>query len=246
MAIDREIHVAKANILKLLKFDEDIREAVTTGRRLRNCTFVQPRSAEKINTTSVCFVGVAHTGVNVGPVVAAATSMRFLNWNQSIKTELDRMNKGAQANPDAGRNRLTETLLQQTSWGVAEVSEDHAFKVGAPRAVQIAMLKAIGSVLTKMAPYSGSIIVLVDESQTIPELRYGQMAIANGTTRSACLAAADVVAHAYRARVLEKLEQYAPPKQPYLRGEPQDFAPPIEVPPGNFLLTYPLAHNISR
>ncbi len=138
--------MAKANILKLLKFDQDLREAVATGRRLRNCTLTQP-AAISDDEGELCLIGIEEVGGRSGPVFAAATSLKCVSWNQGLKSEIERMSQNARTTSDGGRNKLCELLLEQTAWGLAKVCEKEIQELGKTRACRIAMTRALDSVL---------------------------------------------------------------------------------------------------
>jgi ribonuclease HII len=237
--------VAKANILKLLGFDEDVREAVVSGRRLRNCTLVRPPSPTNIAPQDLCFIGVEEISGSRGPVVAAAASICSLNWNQGLKNELERLNRGPRGAAEAMRNQLTETLLEQTVWAIGEVSQEQAAKAGSVRASQIAIIRAIDSVLIQLDTSLNGIIVLIDEQKTIDQLKHFQMAISNASDRSASVAAAFAVAKAYRERAIARTIAKRRTEVATKSGI-ENFAPPSPEEIAAFGMASPIMQVISR
>jgi ribonuclease HII len=233
--------VAKANILKLLKFDEDTREAVATGRRLRNCVLTQPTTISG-GEGELCLIGIEEVGGRSGPVFAAATSLKCVRWNQSLKAEMERMSRSARADSEGGRNKLCELLLEQTVWGLAKVSEEKIREVGKVRASQIAMMQALDAALKKLGTNIGRIVVLIDDQKTIAEISYAQMVIANACERSATVAAAQAVARAYRESSTKQINRAVVRQAAATPSTLKSFAPPCDP----YIMPSPTVHGVMR
>ena len=239
--------MAKANILKLLKFDDDIRDAIIAGRRLRNCTLHQKDSINPtLRQSELCFIGISLATSRSGPAAAAAASLSCINPNESIKSEIERLTRGTKLLFSPAKNKLSESLLDSTVWAITRVNQDQAAKIGAVRAGQIALLKAIDSVISKLNPTADSIVIVMDELETIAGLKYAQMAVANGQERSASVATAFTVAGAYREILAKQAERakrvtsFAP--QPIM----EDFAPPSQQSDKNAVTAPPPVVPLSR
>jgi len=237
--------VAKGNILKLLGFDEDIRDAFLSGRRLRNCTLIHPPAAPTLSAQDLCFIGVEEIGGTRGPLIAAAASICSLNWNQGLKTELDRLNRGSRAAAETMRNQLAETLLEQTVWAIGEVSQEQAAKAGSARASQIAIVRAIDSVLVQLDTDPNGIVIIIDEQKAIDKLKHFQMAIANASDRSASVAAAFTVAKTYRDKLIARTQSKAKVPAATKSGV-ENFAPPSPQEIAALGLSSPVMNVVTR
>ena len=200
--------MAKASILKLLKFDDDLREALCSGRRLRNCT-VHRRSTEPIanakpNPGELRLIGMTTQSDGSGKTVAAAVCLRSINWNQGLKSELERLNSNSKSALTTTRNKLSQSLLESTVWSALRINKRQAEKIGSAQAGQIATLKAIDHVLQRLNPHPETVVILASTGETISTLKYTQAEIANGLERSACLAAAHTVAQTYLLQLSKK------------------------------------------
>ena len=234
--------LAKANILKLLKFDDDIRDAIIAGRRLRNCTLHQKDSINPtLQPSELCFIGISLATSKSGTAAAAAASLSCINPNESIKSEIERLTRGTKLFFSPAKNKLSESLLDSTVWAITKVNQDQAAKIGAVRAGQIALLKAIDSVINKLNPAVDSIVIVMDEHETIAGLKYAQMAVANGQERSASVATAFTVAGAY-GDILAKQAERAKQAQSFTpQPKMEDFTPPSHQSDNNAVAAPPPA-----
>ncbi len=134
----------------------------------------------------------AGRGPWAGPVVAAAvvlkpgTSIPGLNDSKLIPEKMR----------DTVYGRVLTAAL---AWGVgqAEVAEVDHWNIH--RATFLAMRRAVAEMLQRLR---GAGLLLVDGRHTIPGVHLAQRAVIHGDRRSACVAAASVIAKVTRDRVM--------------------------------------------
>jgi ribonuclease HII len=199
-------------LLDLLKFDEDLRQLLKTGRPVKNCPPTQGLQLTLFPCQVEHLIGVDEVGRGclAGPVVAGAVSLRQINWNESLKTELDRLNDSKLIVTNT-RNKLAEILIQHTTWGIGQAAVDEINRLGITAAAELAMKRAVDALLAKLqVADSNSIVVLVDGRKPIEQLSLQQVPIPAADAKSACVAAASVIAKVHRDNIMKKLSAHHP------------------------------------
>jgi ribonuclease HII len=143
-------------------------------------------------------------GCLAGPVVAGAVAFSAATLNAALQGSLDRLNDSKQLSANT-REKLSATINSCAHAGVGAASVAEIDLLGITRATDLAMERAIDSVVSQLGADSSSLAILVDGRRPIEQLGYRQIAIIAADNKSASVAAASIVAKVHRDALMSTL-----------------------------------------
>lgn len=133
----------------------------------------------------------AGRGPLAGPVVAAAVAL-------DLDKEIPGINDSKKLTAAAREKLYARITAEAVSWGAAEATVEEIERLNILQATLLAMRRAIEKLRT---PWS---LAIIDGNQIIRDLPAGrQRAIVGGDGRSACIAAASIIAKVTRDRLMK-------------------------------------------
>lgn len=133
----------------------------------------------------------AGRGPIAGPVVVAAVIL-------SYKKQIEGLYDSKLLTPSVREKIYDEILKDAVSFGVGVSSEKRIDRNG----IMSALFSAAKKAIKKLSPPPD--IVLFDGNHKIPELNFRQMNIVKGDRKSACVAAASIIAKVTRDRMMKE------------------------------------------
>lgn len=106
--------------------------------------------------------------------------------------------------PQKREHLYTQIIDQAHSFGIGEASPQEIDEINILQATFLAMRRAVGQ-LTVLPN-----LILIDGNHTVPKLHFPQKCIVKGDQKSACIAAASILAKVTRDRQMEELSEKYP------------------------------------
>lgn len=162
---------------------------------------------KKINTDGAYLIGTdeAGRGCGAGDVVAAA--VYFPHPDKALISELSNLNDSKQLTEKV-REELFDVIINNAIFGIAFGSVEDINKKNILQTSLECMKKACLCVIDKIG--GENVKVLVDGNKPIPNFDYEQKFIIKGDGKSACIAAASILAKVSRDRYMNRLSKEFP------------------------------------
>lgn len=147
----------------------------------------------------------AGRGPGAGPVFAAAVC--FFNLNDKMISSLEKLNDSKKLS-EKTRKELFEIIVNNSFYSIQQGSVDEIEKYNILKTSLLTMKKACSEVISKLNATNP--LVLIDGNKYIPEFKYNQEYIIKGDYKSACIAAASILAKVSRDEFMIELDKKFP------------------------------------
>jgi len=143
----------------------------------------------------------AGRGPGAGPVFAAAVC--FTSYDE----RLEKLNDSKQLSEKV-REELFDVIKENSIYAIYQGSVEEIEKLNILKTSLLSMKRSCDEVISKLN--SKNVLVLVDGNKLILDFKYNQRFIIKGDAKSACIAAASVLAKVSRDRFMKELDKEFP------------------------------------
>lgn len=143
----------------------------------------------------------AGRGPGAGPVFAAAVC--FTSYDE----RLEKLNDSKQLSEKV-REELFDVIKENSIYAIYQGSVEEIEKLNILKTSLLSMKRSCDEVISKLK--SENVLVLVDGNKLILDFKYNQQFIIKGDAKSACIAAASVLAKVSRDRFMKELDKEFP------------------------------------
>lgn len=147
-------------------------------------------------------VDEAGRGPLAGPVVAAAVALKALSFNS-------RIDDSKKLTPLTRQQAFPE-IIQKSFFGIGIVSEKIIDRVNILAATQMAMQKAVASLVKKISPDQASRAYIIVDGNMRLNFAIPYSSIIKGDTKSKSIACASILAKVIRDRIMDLYDSFYP------------------------------------
>ena len=147
-------------------------------------------------------VDEAGRGPLAGPVVAAAVSLRKLNFK-------NRIDDSKKLSPQERESAFPE-IIDNSDFGIGIVDEREIDRLNILVATRLAMQQAIGLLVSKLSGLKQKNIHIIIDGNVPVECAFTQTCIVKGDTKSKSIASASILAKVTRDRIMQDYDKIYP------------------------------------